>query len=76
MVIAVNLVGVQKTLGPVHPSVIELRQRFLPAREHCTVIGSSVTELSWLERVPRGRPALMIAEGLVPYLTRIVRFRF
>ncbi len=51
------------------PSVIELRQEFLPPREHCTLIGSSVTDLTWLERIPRGRPVLVIAEGLVPYLT-------
>ena len=52
-----------------YPAVIELRQQFLPPREHCTLIGSDVTDLSWLERIPRGRPVLMIAEGLVPYLT-------
>lgn len=52
-----------------YPSVIELRQQFLPLREHYTLIDSSATELAWLERIPRGRPALMIAEGLVPYLT-------
>ncbi|MFD0471101.1 class I SAM-dependent methyltransferase [Nonomuraea thailandensis] len=52
-----------------YPAVIELRQQFLPPREHHTVIGSSVTDPAWLERVPRGRPVLMIAEGLVPYLT-------
>lgn len=51
-----------------YPSVIELRRQFLPPREHCTLIGSSVTDLSWLDRVPRGRPVLVIAEGLVPYL--------
>jgi O-methyltransferase len=52
-----------------YPSVIELRQQLLPPREHYTLVGSSVTDLTWLERIPRGRPALMIAEGLVPYLT-------
>ncbi|AQZ61933.1 Tetracenomycin polyketide synthesis O-methyltransferase tcmP [[Actinomadura] parvosata subsp. kistnae] len=52
-----------------YPAVIELRRRFLPARDHYTMIGSSVTDPAWLERVPRDRPALMIAEGLVPYLT-------
>jgi O-methyltransferase involved in polyketide biosynthesis len=52
-----------------YPSVIRLRQRLLPPREHCTLIGSSVTDLTWLEQVPRHRPLLMIAEGLVPYLT-------
>jgi O-methyltransferase len=52
-----------------YPRVIELRQKLLPLREHYTLIDSSVTDLAWLERIPRGRPALMIAEGLVPYLT-------
>ena len=51
-----------------YPSTIELRQRFLPPREHYHLIGSSVTDLAWLDRIPRGRPVLMIAEGLVPYL--------
>ncbi|WP_436531813.1 class I SAM-dependent methyltransferase [Actinoplanes sp. HUAS TT8] len=51
------------------PPVVELREQFLPAREHDTLIGSDVTDLTWLDRVPRDRPALMIAEGLVPYLT-------
>ncbi|MFC7387211.1 class I SAM-dependent methyltransferase [Sphaerisporangium rhizosphaerae] len=50
-------------------SVIDLRRRFLPPREHYTLIDSGVTDLTWLERIPRGRPVLMIAEGLVPYLT-------
>jgi O-methyltransferase involved in polyketide biosynthesis len=52
-----------------YPAVIALRRECLPSREHYTEIGSSVTDLSWLDRVPRGRPVLMIAEGLVPYLT-------
>jgi O-methyltransferase involved in polyketide biosynthesis len=52
-----------------YPSVIELRQQFLPQFDHYTLIDSSVTDLTWLERIPRGRPVLMIAEGLVPCLT-------
>lgn len=52
-----------------YPPVIDLRQQFLPPREHCSLIRSSVTDLTWLEAIPRGRPVLMIAEGLVPYLT-------
>ncbi|WP_067679233.1 class I SAM-dependent methyltransferase [Nocardia miyunensis] len=52
-----------------YPSVIELRQQILPPREHYTLIGSSVTDSAWLDRIPRGRPVLMIAEGLAPYLT-------
>lgn len=52
-----------------YPSVIELRRQFLLPREHYTLIDSSATDLTWLDRIPRGRPVLMIAEGLVPYLT-------
>ena len=52
-----------------YPAVITLRQQMLPPREHYTLISSSVTDLTWLEQIPRGRPLLMIAEGLVPYLT-------
>jgi O-methyltransferase len=48
--------------------VIELRRRLLPPRDHYHLIGSSVTELSWLDQIPRGRPVVMIAEGLLPYL--------
>src|SRR5690349_25082298 len=51
-----------------YPPVIELRQQLLPNREHYILIGSSVTDLTWLEPIPRGRPVLVIAEGLVPYL--------
>jgi O-methyltransferase len=50
-------------------SIVEVRQQVLPTREHYTLIGSDVTDLAWLDRVLRGRPTLMIAEGLVPYLT-------
>jgi O-methyltransferase len=58
-----------------YPAVIELRRQCLPPREHHTLIGSSVTDLTWLEQLPRGRPVLMIAEGLVPYLTEAERRR-
>jgi len=52
-----------------YPAVIDLRRTLLPPRANYTMIGSSVTDLTWLDRIPRGRPALTIAEGLVPYLT-------
>ena len=52
-----------------YPPVIDLRQQLLPPREHYALIGTDVTDLTWLERIPRGRPVLVIAEGLVPYLT-------
>ncbi|MFC7620392.1 class I SAM-dependent methyltransferase [Microlunatus sp. GCM10028923] len=52
-----------------YPDVITLRREHLPDRPHTTMIGTSVTDPGWLDRIPRDRPVLMIAEGLVPYLT-------
>ncbi|MEV4891853.1 class I SAM-dependent methyltransferase [Nonomuraea sp. NPDC055795] len=51
-----------------YPDVIELREKLYPRREHYTAIGSSVTDLAWLEQVPADRPVLVVAEGLVYYL--------
>jgi O-methyltransferase involved in polyketide biosynthesis len=50
------------------PDVIELRRQVYPEGEHYKMIGSSVTDPDWLEEVPADRPALVIAEGLLPYL--------
>lgn len=52
------------------PAVIDLRRQFLPSRHHDELIGTDVADLSWLDRIPRDRPTLMVAEGLVPYLTQ------
>lgn len=51
-----------------YPDVVDLRRRLYPARENCTLLGSSVMEPGWIEAVPSDRPAFVIAEGLLPYL--------
>ncbi|MBV8995974.1 MAG: class I SAM-dependent methyltransferase [Pseudonocardiales bacterium] len=51
-----------------YPEVIELRRRLFPARDHHTLVASSVTEPGWLDNVPADRPVLVIAEGLTMYL--------
>ncbi|WP_158895367.1 class I SAM-dependent methyltransferase [Amycolatopsis anabasis] len=51
-----------------YPDVIDLRKQVYPEREGYQQIGSSVTELDWLERVPADGPALVVAEGLTMYL--------
>ena len=51
-----------------YPEVVELRRRLYPPRERYHLVGSSVTEPGWLADVPRNRPAIVVAEGLVPYL--------
>ncbi|MEV1176378.1 class I SAM-dependent methyltransferase [Nonomuraea sp. NPDC049784] len=51
-----------------YPEVIELRRRLFPERPGHRMIGSSVTDLKWLEEVPDDVPALVVAEGLLYYL--------
>ncbi|MBZ9776549.1 class I SAM-dependent methyltransferase [Mesorhizobium sp. CO1-1-8] len=51
-----------------YPEVIELRRKLYPLRDHYHLIGSSLTEPDWLAEVPRNRPAIVVAEGLTPYL--------
>jgi O-methyltransferase involved in polyketide biosynthesis len=48
--------------------VIELRKQLYPDRVGYHPIGSSVTDLAWLDAVPRDTPVFVIAEGLVMYL--------
>ena len=52
------------------PQVIDLRRRIYPERGRYQMIGASVTEDGWLEDIPADRPVLIVAEGLLPYLTQ------
>ncbi|MFD1536360.1 class I SAM-dependent methyltransferase [Nonomuraea guangzhouensis] len=49
-----------------YPDVIDLRRRLYP-EEHRS-IGTSVTDLGWLDQVPADKPVLVVAEGLFYYL--------
>jgi methyltransferase (TIGR00027 family) len=51
------------------PGVIDLRRELFDESAGYHMIGSSVTDDDWLDRVPTGRPVLVIAEGLLMYLT-------
>ncbi|TGQ71061.1 MAG: class I SAM-dependent methyltransferase [Mesorhizobium sp.] len=51
-----------------YPEVIDLRRKLYPSRDNYHLIGSSVIEPDWLAAVPRNRPAMVVAEGLTPYL--------
>jgi O-methyltransferase involved in polyketide biosynthesis len=52
-----------------YPDVIQLRQNFYSNNAQYQMIGSSVTESGWLESMPKDRPTIIIAEGLLEYLT-------
>ncbi|OJZ70205.1 methyltransferase [Mycobacterium paraffinicum] len=51
------------------PGVIELRRRLYDDTERYRMVGSSVTDPKWLDQVPTGHPTLVVAEGLLMYLT-------
>jgi O-methyltransferase involved in polyketide biosynthesis len=51
-----------------YPDVIDLRRQLYPPRAGYEMIGSSVTDPSWLTHVPGDLPVLVVAEGLVMYL--------
>jgi O-methyltransferase involved in polyketide biosynthesis len=50
------------------PDVIALREQLYPERAGYRQIGSSVTDLAWLDEIPGDTPVLVVAEGLVMYL--------
>ena len=52
-----------------YPEVVALRKRLYPERAGYRMIASSVTDQGWLEQVPAGGLALIIAEGLTMYLS-------
>ncbi|HTY22470.1 MAG TPA: class I SAM-dependent methyltransferase [Desulfomonilaceae bacterium] len=52
-----------------YPEVIRLRGNFYSNRDGYTMIGSSLTDPDWLAEIPNGQPAMIIAEGVLEYLT-------
>jgi methyltransferase (TIGR00027 family) len=51
------------------PDVIDLRRQLFPKQDNYHMIGAPLDDLRWLDEVPRGRPMLMIAEGVLHYLS-------
>ena len=52
-----------------YPDVIDLRRQLFPTRDNYHMIGAPLDDLRWLAEVPRERPGLMIAEGVLHYLS-------
>jgi O-methyltransferase involved in polyketide biosynthesis len=49
--------------------VIDLRRQLFPERVAYHLIGAPLDDLRWLDEVPRDRPGLLIAEGVLHYLS-------
>ncbi len=52
-----------------YPDVIDLRRQLFPTRDNYHMIGAPLDDLRWLDEVPRERPGLMIAEGVLHYVS-------
>ena len=56
-----------------YPDVIDLRRQLFPERgDAYHLIGAPLSDLRWLDEVPRDRPGLLIAEGVLHYLSETV----
>jgi len=52
-----------------YPDVIDLRRQLFPERKAYHLIGAPLEDLRWLDEVPRDRPGLLLAEGVLHYLS-------
>jgi O-methyltransferase involved in polyketide biosynthesis len=53
-----------------YPDVIDLRRQLFPERDGAYhLIGAPLSDLRWLDEGPRDRPGLLLAEGVLHYLS-------
>jgi O-methyltransferase involved in polyketide biosynthesis len=52
------------------PAVVAARQRLIPDRGNAYAIAADVTSSAWLDALPTGRPAVIVADGLMAFLTQ------
>lgn len=52
------------------PEVVALRQQLLPPSANPHAIGADVTNPQWLKDIPAGRPAVIVADGVVGFLAQ------
>jgi O-methyltransferase involved in polyketide biosynthesis len=51
------------------PEVIELRSAYFDPRDGYRMLGSSITQPEWLAQIPRHRPVMVVADGVLAYLS-------
>jgi O-methyltransferase involved in polyketide biosynthesis len=51
------------------PEVIAARRQLLPDDAHPHDIGADLTDSTWLETLPTDRPAVIVADGLIAFLS-------
>jgi O-methyltransferase involved in polyketide biosynthesis len=51
------------------PAVAAARERLIPDRANAHVVGADVRDSEWLESLPSDRPAVIVADGLMGFLS-------
>jgi O-methyltransferase involved in polyketide biosynthesis len=52
-------------------NVIALRQRVLTELDRSHLVAASLTDPDWLDDIPRDRPAIVVADGVLGFLTEV-----
>jgi O-methyltransferase involved in polyketide biosynthesis len=52
-----------------YPEVIHLRASLFPEQAQAHTIGASVTDPHWLDQIPADRPTMIVADGLMAWLS-------
>ena len=51
------------------PAVIAARERLIPGASNAHGVGADLTSTDWLDAIPTDRPAVVVADGLMAFLT-------
>ncbi|HET6867349.1 MAG TPA: class I SAM-dependent methyltransferase, partial [Solirubrobacteraceae bacterium] len=51
------------------PAVIDARERLIPSPANVHGVGADLTRADWLDAIPTDRPAVIVADGLMAFLT-------
>lgn len=54
------------------PNVIRLRDELLPADDHAHSVAASLADDDWTDQIPSDRPTMLIADGLLAFLSEPV----
>src|SRR5215203_97689 len=52
------------------PEVITARRQLIPDRTNAHGVGTDLTDPDWLDAIPTDRPAVIVADGLLAFLTQ------
>src|SRR6202035_905021 len=54
------------------PNVIALRDELVPTDDHAHSVAASLAENAWTDQIPSDRPTMLVADGLLAFLSESV----